>query len=165
MQKLILSAILAAAALPATPALADPGNGRGHGHGNVAHRDDNRQRGHDQRDFGRSHKGGWQGWDRYDYNRPDPHYGAYRAERYYRDGRYYQVRRLSNDDRIYRGSNGRYYCRRNDGTTGLIIGAIGGGLLGNAIAPNGSETLGIILGGGAGALLGRSIDRNGVRCR
>jgi outer membrane lipoprotein SlyB len=47
--------------------------------------------------------------------------------------------------------------RRDDGTIGLIIGGLAGGLLGNTIAP----------GGGAGALLGRSIDRNGssVRCR
>ncbi|MEP7221896.1 MAG: hypothetical protein ABI673_04415 [Novosphingobium sp.] len=143
MRKLIFSALLTAAvAAPAVPAMADPGHGRGHAYGR-----------------------GWQGWDKYDYNRPDPRDGKYKAERYYRDGRYYQPRRLSDNDRIYRGSNGRYYCRRNDGTTGLIIGAVGGGLLGNAIAPQGSETLGTLLGGGAGALIGRAIGRDGVRCR
>jgi len=107
----------------------------------------------------------WQNYRRYDYNQPDPRYGSYQAERYYRDGRYYQQQTLGQNDRIYRGGNGRYYCRRSDGTTGLIIGALGGGLLGNAIAPRGSKTLGAILGGGVGALAGQSIDRNGVHCR
>jgi hypothetical protein len=80
---------------------------------------------------------------------------------HYRPGRY-RERRLSRNDYIYRGHDGRYYCRRNDGTTGLVIGAIGGGLLGNAI---GGDTLGTLLGAGAGGLLGRSIDRGNVRCR
>src|SRR3546814_19862367 len=43
------------------------------------------------------------------------------ADRYYRDGRSYKARRLSHDDRIYRGRDGRYYCKRDDGNTGLII--------------------------------------------
>ncbi len=107
----------------------------------------------------------WQNYNRYDYNRPDPRYGSYSADRYYRDSSYYRPYTLSRNDRVYRGSNGRYYCRRNDGTTGLIIGALGGGVLGNAIAPRGSKTLGALLGGTTGALLGRSIGRDGVRCQ
>lgn len=103
-------------------------------------------------------------WRRYDYNRPDPNYGGYYADRYYREDRRYSERRLSRNDRIYRGQDGRYYCRRNDGTTGLVVGAIAGGILGNLIAPGGSETLGTILGAGAGALAGREIDRD-ARCR
>lgn len=74
-------------------------------------------------------------WRRYDYNRPDPNYGGYYADRYYREDRRYTERRLSRNDRIYRGQDGRYYCRRNDGTTGLVVGAIAGGILGNLIAP------------------------------
>jgi len=97
--------------------------------------------------------------------RPDRERGGYYADHYYRDGRYYKPRRLGAGDRIYRGRDGRYYCRRADGTTGLIIGGIAGGLLGNTIAPGGSKTLGTLLGGGAGALLGRSIDRDNVTCR
>ena len=100
----------------------------------------------------------------YDYNRPDPRYGDYRAERYYRPGGYPE-RRLSGTDRIYRGGDGRYYCRRSDGTTGLVIGALGGGVLGNVIAPNGSKTLGAVLGAVGGGLLGRGVDRNNVTCR
>lgn len=103
-------------------------------------------------------------YQNYNYDRPDPRYGNYRAERYYRQGNY-QDRRLGRNDRIYRGGDGRYYCRRDDGTTGLIVGALGGGALGNVIAPGGSKTLGTILGGGVGALLGRSIDRGGATCR
>jgi len=88
----------------------------------------------------------------------------YYADRYYREG-HYAPRRLGPDDRIYRGRDGRYYCKRDDGTTGLIVGGVVGGLLGNEIAPGGSKTVGTILGAGAGALLGRAIDRDGVTCR
>lgn len=107
----------------------------------------------------------WRTYRNYDYNRPARGYNAYYADQYYRDGRYYQPRRLSSSDRIYRGRDNRYYCRRSDGTTGLIIGAIGGGLLGNALESGRSNTLGIVLGAIGGGALGRSIDRNNVQCR
>lgn len=89
----------------------------------------------------------------------------YYADNYYRDGPNYTERRLARNDRIYRGRDGRYYCRRNDGTTGLIVGGAAGGLLGNIIAPGGSKTLGTILGGLGGAAIGTSVDRNQVTCR
>jgi hypothetical protein len=104
-------------------------------------------------------------WRNYDYNRPDPSYGGYDASRYYRETPRQRERRLSDRDRIYRGQDGRYYCRRSDGTTGLVVGAIAGGVLGNVIAPGGSETLGTILGAIAGGLAGREIDRSDVKCR
>lgn len=107
----------------------------------------------------------WRQARRYDYNRLEPGQRTYYADRYYRDGRYYQPRRLSANDRIYRGYDGRYYCRRPDGTTGLIIGAAAGGLLGNAIDNGRSSLLGTLLGAGAGALLGREVERGSVRCR
>jgi Ni/Co efflux regulator RcnB len=71
-------------------------------------------------------------------------------------------RRLSRRDHIYKGRDGRAYCRRNDGTTGLVVGALGGGVLANLVGGNTLETL---LGAGGGALLGRSIDRGQVKCR
>lgn len=108
---------------------------------------------------------GFSSYRQYDYNRPDPAYGGYDAGRYYRDDRRYRERRLSRNDRVYRGQDGRYYCRRSDGTTGLIVGGIAGGVLGNIIAPGGSDTLGTILGAAGGAAAGRAIDRNGTRCR
>ncbi len=107
-------------------------------------------------------------YGRYDYNNPDPRYGGYYADNYYRSDRRYRERRLSNDDRVYRGRDGRYYCRRSDGTTGLIVGGIAGGALGNVIAPGDSKTLGTVLGAIGGAVAGRAIDRGGnddVRCR
>jgi len=100
----------------------------------------------------------------YDYNRPDPRYNGYYANRYYQGGGYDPIR-VNRNTRIYRGSDDRYYCRRSDGTTGLIIGGAIGGLLGNQIARGQSNTIGTIIGAGAGALLGREIDRGGVSCR
>lgn len=101
----------------------------------------------------------------YDYNRPDPAYGDYDAGRHYHENGRYRERRLSSNDCVYRGQDGRYYCRRNDGTTGLLVGGAAGGLLGNIIAPGGSETLGTLLSAAGGALAGRAIDRNDMRCR
>ena len=82
----------------------------------------------------------------------------------YREGRY-RERRLTRNDRIYRGTDNRYYCRRNDGTTGLIVGGLAGGALGNIIAGGGSKLLGTVIGGGGGALLGQRVDRGQVVCR
>ena len=73
--------------------------------------------------------------------------------------------RSRRNDRVWRGDDGRYYCRRDNGTTGLIIGAAAGALLGREIDGGRNRTLGTILGAAGGALLGREIDRGGVRCR
>lgn len=100
----------------------------------------------------------------YDWDRPDPRYNGYYADRYYRSGRYREYR-LSSNDRVYRGNDGRYYCRRSDGTTGLIVGGIAGGVLGNVIAPGDSKTLGTVLGALGGAAIGAAVDSNDVRCR
>lgn len=83
---------------------------------------------------------------------------------HYRKGNY-RARALGRNDRVYRGKDGRYYCKRNDGTTGLVIGGLGGGVLGNLIAPNGSKTLGTVLGAAGGAILGKSIDNKKVKCQ
>jgi outer membrane lipoprotein SlyB len=79
-------------------------------------------------------------------------------------GRHASRRQLRDGDRIYRDNEGRYYCKRDDGTKGTIVGALAGGVLGNVIAPGDSKTLGTILGAGAGAIAGRAIDRNEVHC-
>jgi Glycine zipper 2TM domain len=101
----------------------------------------------------------------YDHTHPDPAFGDYDAGRYYSNNPKYREHRLQRNDRVYRSNDGRYYCRRKDGTTGLILGAIAGGILGNIIAPGDSQTLGTLLGAGGGAAIGRSIGRNGARCR
>jgi len=92
---------------------------------------------------------------------------GYDPAQYYRESPAYQERALASDDRVYRGNDGRYYCKRNDGTTGLVIGAVGGGILGNVIDGGHSRTAGTLIGGAVGALAGRSIDQNNsqVRCR
>lgn len=79
---------------------------------------------------------------------------------YYGDRRYDGYRGAT-----WRGRDGRYYCRRDNGTTGLLIGGAVGGLLGNEIAGRGDRTLGTVLGVAGGALLGREVDRSGSRCR
>lgn len=69
---------------------------------------------------------------------------------------------------VWRGNDGRYYCKRSNGTTGLLIGGAGGALLGREIAGrNGDRTLGAILGAAGGALLGRAVDKgiSGSSCR
>lgn len=120
------------------------------------------------RDRGAAYQGGSQPG----YGGPPPRYdderdeSGYDAARYYRDGPSYQERVLARDDRVYRGYDGRYYCKRSDGTTGLIIGAASGGILGNVIDGGRSRTVGTLIGGALGALAGKSIDQNSsVRCR
>jgi hypothetical protein len=105
------------------------------------------------------------GYSSYDYNRPDPSYGGYYADRYYREGRNYREYQMSRDDRVYRGQDGRYYCRRSDGTTGLVVGAAAGGVLGAVIAPGGSELLGALIGAAAGGAVGNAADKGQMRCR
>ena len=102
----------------------------------------------------------------------DPRYddrdeAGYDPSRYYRNDSRYRERVLSSNDRVYRGSDGQLYCRRNDGTTGLIVGAVGGRILGNIIDGGHSRGVGTILGALAGGLVGKSVDQNNaqVRCR
>ncbi|MFS0770773.1 glycine zipper 2TM domain-containing protein [Sphingomonas sp. 1P08PE] len=125
----------------------------------------------------RASRGGDQGGYR---QAPDryPDDGRYQDERYddaptydpardYRAGTQYRERTLSTDDRVYAGYDGRYYCKRGDGTTGLIVGGAAGGVLGNVIDGGRSRTVGTLLGAAAGALAGRAVDQNQqqVRCR
>jgi hypothetical protein len=88
-----------------------------------------------------------------------------RASLYDSNGRYYEPRRISRSDRMWRGKDGKYYCRRSNGTTGLVIGAGLGALTGSKLAGSGDKTIGAILGGAAGALIGREIDRGRLQCR
>ncbi|HST35259.1 MAG TPA: glycine zipper 2TM domain-containing protein [Allosphingosinicella sp.] len=178
MRKLILAATMAAIAVPIalTPAAAQSGRNERREARECQRelRDADTRREYRQerrecaRELSQARARDWRTYNRYDYNRP-PEGGAYYADDYYRDGRYYRERRLSANDRIYRGRDGRNYCRRNDGTTGLIIGAGAGALIGHALDDGRSSTLGTILGAVAGGAIGREVDRdNGrrdLRCR
>ncbi|MDX3901676.1 MAG: glycine zipper 2TM domain-containing protein [Sphingobium sp.] len=159
LNKALIALSLGAVTLTAVPAAAQS---------NAQRREDRRDYRQDRRDDRRDVRQDRRNNSRvvynYDYNRPDPRYRNYYAERYYRSGNYAPMR-VTRQTRIYRGSDNRYYCRRSDGTTGLIVGAALGGVIGNQLDRGGSNLLGTLLGGGAGALLGREIDRGGVSCR
>jgi outer membrane lipoprotein SlyB len=92
-------------------------------------------------------------------------YSRYQSQRYssYYDSDGYYT------GRTWRGRDGRYYCRRPNGTTGLIVGGAAGALVGRAIDGGRNHTTGTIIGAVAGALAGREIERNsnngGRRCR
>ena len=75
-----------------------------------------------------------------------------------RDSGYY-------NGKVWRDSSGRLRCHRPNGTTGLIVGAAGGALLGRAVDTRGERATGTILGAAAVALVGRQIERGGYRCR
>lgn len=93
------------------------------------------------------------GYDGYGYNQG--YYGGgydngYYGRSYYQRGGYY-----GGGDRGYYGN--RHRC--HDGTGGAILGAVAGGLLGNAVAGRGDRTAGTVIGGGLGALAGNAIGR------
>lgn len=94
-----------------------------------------------------------QHYSRDDYRRGYGYRSSYRGEPVYRN------------TRVWRGDNGRYYCRRQNGTTGLLIGGAAGALLGREVDQRGDRTMGTVLGAVGGALLGREIDRGGSSCR
>ncbi|MBD3730289.1 MAG: glycine zipper 2TM domain-containing protein [Sphingomonadales bacterium] len=140
MKKLTLSVAAAAMALTgtivATPAMADPPYwAPAHGKRAKEHRYDRRE---DRR------------YDR----------RVYDAR-----GRYVTPRRITRSSYVWRGNDGHYYCRRDNGTTGLVIGAGVGALAGHELAGRGDKTLGVVLGAALGGLLGREIDRGGMQCR
>lgn len=123
MKKMLAAIVIAAFAVPATPALADPPP-----------------------------------WA--------PAHGKRAKDAVYDDhGRYYEPRPITRGDRIWRGDDGRYHCRRDNGTTGLIVGATVGALLGRELDGGRDRTVGTIIGAAGGGLLGRSIDRGELKCR
>jgi hypothetical protein len=179
MRKLILAAAMTASAIPVSLALTAPADAQGRNERREARecqrelrnsdsrREYRRERRECARELSQARAQDWRNYNRYDWNRP-PAGGIYYADDYYRDGRYYRERRLSYNDRVYKGRDGRYYCRRDDGTTGLIIGAGVGALVGHSIDDGRSSTLGTILGAIAGGAIGREVDRgsrNDLRCR
>lgn len=138
MRKTILAIAAAALTLPAVPAFADPPPwAPAHG-----------KRAKDRAAVFGNYGGDYRRQSRY-----DPY------------GRYYEPQALTRADRVWQGDDGRYYCRRDNGTTGLIIGGAAGALLGRHLDGGRDRTLGTIIGAAGGALLGREIDRGGLRCR
>jgi len=96
-----------------------------------------------------------------------PAYGKRAKDNALYDARGYYItpRRITRDSYMWRGKDGKYYCKRDNGTTGLVIGAGVGALTGHELAGRGDKTLGAILGGAVGAIIGREIDRGSLSCR
>jgi hypothetical protein len=67
--------------------------------------------------------------------------------------------------KTWRGSDGRLYCRKPNGTTGLVVGGAAGALVGRQVAGRGDRTTGTVLGAAVGALLGRHVQRNVIKTR
>lgn len=88
-----------------------------------------------------------------------------RDRRAYREGRRDGRQQARYNGRYWRGDDGRYRCQRSNGTTGLLVGAGVGALIGDQVAGRGDKTLGAIVGGLGGAAAGRAIDRSRVSCR
>ena len=85
------------------------------------------------------------------------------AQRYrggYDRGYYDNNRGYRDYDRRYDNRRYNYNRRCNGGTTGTIVGAIAGGLLGRAIDTRGDRTLGTVLGGVGGAVAGNAIEKS-----
>ena len=115
-----------------------------------------------ERPYGYDHSYQHGGYHDYNYGRAGYDRGYSEYDNY---GRYREPHRIGRNDRVWRGNDGRYYCRRDNGTTGLIIGAAGGALLGRAVDTHGERATGTILGAVLGGLLGKSIDQSDARCR
>jgi hypothetical protein len=82
---------------------------------------------------------------------------AQAQSRYYRNGYY--------NGPTWRDNQGRYRCRRPNGTVGLIVGGAAGALIGRELDGGRNRTTGTIVGAAAGALIGREVDRGRRRCR
>src|SRR3546814_9361484 len=64
--------------------------------------------------------------------------GFYRKKRHHRN--YSRDQRVNSNTRIWRGNDGRYRCKKDNGTTGLLIGGAVGGLAGHEIAGDRKST-------------------------
>ena len=70
-----------------------------------------------------------------------------------------------NGIQYWQGQDGKTYCKKKDGTVGLLVGAAVGVLIGRAIDTRGDRTPGTILGGVAGAIIGKKIAQGKTTCQ
>ncbi|WP_260482243.1 glycine zipper 2TM domain-containing protein [Sphingomicrobium flavum] len=70
---------------------------------------------------------------------------------------------------VWQDDRGYYRCKRTNGTTGMLVGAASGALIGRAIDTRGERATGTIIGAAVGALLGREVEKGlkskKYRCR
>lgn len=176
MRKLVFGLVAATVALP-TVAAAQPGYYGSYGRANYAHpadrngdgvvtrreaeRYERRQERRYERQVERSYNSGYGPNGGYYGNSYNSGYGSGYASNY---GQYYD-RNGYYSGPTWRGNDGRYYCRRSDGTTGTIVGGAAGALIGSSIAGRGDRTIGAIIGGAIGAVIGNGVERGGNRNR
>ena len=127
----------------------------------------------DRRDDRRAYAQGYRDGVRAD-NRRDNYRDNYRTDYRYASNGWNSApvysgnsgwRGVSQQNPYWWGSNGQMHCRRQDGTTGLLVGALAGGTLGNMLAREGDKRLGSVIGGTLGAVLGNELAKGNVRCR
>jgi len=63
----------------------------------------------------------------------------------------------------WQGEDGRTYCRRSDGTTGLLVGGGAGALVGRGIDGGRHRGAGTIIGAIAGAVIGSAVEQSANR--
>jgi hypothetical protein len=132
MKKLVTALVASTMLVGAVPAQAKHHHGNRHSHHYKHH----------NRDVVRvapRYSGTW-----YQYRQPYRNYYGYRS--------YYGYR-----GPVWRGYDNRYYCRRSDGTIGVLIGAATGALIGSRIDRDTGAILGAVIGGVLG--------NEAVRCR
>ncbi len=78
---------------------------------------------------------------------------------------YRHSHQVENGVQYWQGQDGRYYCKRSNGTVGLLVGGAAGALVGRAIDTRGERATGTIIGAAAGALIGREVQRSRQRAR
>lgn len=175
MRKIVLGMVAATAATVAIPtaASAQPGYyGSAYGRGNYAHPYDfNRDGVVTQRELRRAQRSArnnsYNSYNSYGGgNYPQSYGGGYYPQSYGNQSYGNQYSRYYSQQGYYsgptwRGNDGRYYCHRQDGSAGTIVGAGVGALIGSQVAGRGDRTLGAVLGGAVGALIGSRADRGG----
>lgn len=82
--------------------------------------------------------------------------GGYNYNARYDNARYDNAR-YDDGPREWRGEDGRTYCRKKDGTVGLVVGGAAGALIGRGLDRGYNRSTGTILGAAAGALIGKSL--------
>ncbi|MBA16480.1 MAG: hypothetical protein CMN73_09000 [Sphingomonas sp.] len=160
MRKLAIGILVSALAIPVVTAPAAAQRHDGNRYERQDYRQDRRDYRQDRRDYRQDRRDYRR--DRRDYRRdtrvtyvaPPPRYANYYDTRGYYNGP------------VWRGDGGRYYCHRQDGTTGVLIGGVAGALIGSSFDRPGEST-GALIGGILGAVIGNDIasDNNGRRCR
>jgi hypothetical protein len=85
----------------------------------------------------------------------------------YRTGPQYGLKLLDAAERVYRSRDGRYFCKRPDGSAGLITGNVDGDALGDAIQPGHSRTVQALIYEYVVSIEGQPYSRQNheIRCR